>query len=394
MEYKISKHVSTAGVDFIDKIRYMEGDYDDFITLAAGSPAFVTFPLDLMKKYSSSTFDVEPGNILGYPPECGLDSCIEQIEKWLKGRGFDLDGRQMFLIPGSGPGMDIMANAFCDDGDVILSEEFTYTGIMGAARMVGAKVVPVKNDPDGINLEDLEAKAKEYHPKFIYLIPTFSNPCGITLTEEKRRGIYEIASKYDFMIYEDDPYSQLRFEGTPVKELVNMDPDKRVVYAGTFSKYLSPGVRMGFLLFPKEIKDPIVYAFGNIGGPSVTTEGMVAELLKNEDFPAMIRKTAEYYHGQCKVCLDALDQYLPEGYTRTSPEGGMFVWVTCPDSVDTLDLCYALIKEKHVGMIPSAPFSPDPDKPGHGFRICYSQASPEDMVEGIKKIGELLREKY
>ena len=393
MKYKISDAASKGSIVLIDEILAMADDYDDFISLSAGSPAFKTFPLEKLQKYAAMSYETDPSGTLSYPPEHGMTKVIGEIKKWLEGRGFDLTDREIFLTPGSGPGMDVMANAFCNEGDVILTEEFSYPGIMGAARMTGAKIVAVKNDPDGINLEDLDAKAKEFNPKFLYIIPTFSNPCGITLSEEKRKGIYEIARKYDFMIYEDDPYSQLRFEGEHVKELVNMDPDKRVVHAETFSKYLSSGIRFGFLLYPKAIDDPIVYAFGNAGGPSGPTTEMVALFMQNEDFPAQVRSAAEYYKNQCAVATAALDKYLPEGCTRTNPEGGMFVWVTCPDSVDTEELCWDLIKRKHVGMVPSSCFAPDPDKPGHGFRISYSIASPEELEKGIAAIGELLKER-
>ena len=393
MQYKISKQAASASINIIDEILAVAGDYDDFISLSAGSPAFETFPLEKLKEYAVKAYEAAPMDILSYPPTQGLDSIRGEIMKWLEGRGFDTKDRELFLTSGSGPGIDTMCSAFLDEGDVVFMEDIAYCGIIDASRVRGAKIVTIKTGDTGIDLEDLEAKAAEYSPKFLYVIPTFSNPCGVTMDLEKRKGIYEIAQKYDFMIYEDDPYSQLRFKGEHVKELVNMDPDGRVVHAETFSKYLAPGLRMGFLLFHKDVLDPIVYAFGNAGGPSAPVQEMAAQFMMHEDFPAQIRKAAAYYEKQCKITLDALDKYLPEGFTRTDPEGGMFVWVTCPDTIDTDDLCWSLVRGPHVGIIPSSCFAPDKSNPGHGFRISYSIATPEEIEKGVKAIGDMLRER-
>ena len=226
----------------------------------------------------------------------------------------------------------------------------------------------------------------------LYLVPTFSNPCGITLPKEKREEIYKLAQKYDFMIYEDDPYSQLRFSGESIDEIKKIDTDGRVVHAETFSKILSSGMRIGFIVYNKAIHTQMLYAFGNTGLVSGPTQQMVAEFLKSEDINAQVKLNSEYYGRKCKVALDSLDKYLPPFCKRTNPEGGMFVWVTCPDSIDTYKLCFDLIDNDSVGIVPSVAFASDPKtNPGHGFRLCYSFASIEHIEEGIKRLGARLK---
>ena len=390
MDYKLSKQVTSAEMMIIDVIAAKAEGIDDFVSMSIGSPSPETFPVDKIKHYYDVAFDTNADSILSYSG--GRAKAIEEIKKWLEGRGFDLTGKALHLIPGSGPGMDVMCATFCDKGDIILTEEFTYPGIMDAARFVEAQCVPVKTGLDGIDLDDLRAKAEKYHPKFLYIVPTFSNPLGVTIDEEKRKGILKIASECDFMVYEDDPYSQLRFKGDPVPEMIKLDTEGRVVHAETFSKTLSSGIRVGFLLYDEKLAVPLMFCLGNNGGCSGPTEQMVGEFLANEDFPAQIKVPTAYYQAKLEVALKALEDHMPEGVKWTKPEGGMFIWVECPEKVDTEKLCFDLIERKHVGMVPSSGFSPDGVNKGHGFRLCIS-ISPTDKIDGaIASIAELIQE--
>ena len=362
---------------------------DNFVALSMGSPAAATFPVEKLKKYYVEAMDTNANAILDY----GVSAiATEEITKWLIERGFNMDDKGIMLIPGSGVGMDVMAMAFCDKDDVILTEQFTYPGLLQAARMAQAKVVPVKSDINGIDLADLEAKAKEYNPKFFYIVPTFSNPGGATQTNETRKGILELAEKYDFLVYEDDPYANLRFKGEAMTPMIAMPEENgRVIHAETFSKILSSGIRVGFLVFNLELYMPLMMAFGNMCDCSGPTEEMVGLFMRNEDIWAQCKVAAEYYAVRLQAAMDAMEEYLPEGCSWTKPEGGMFIWVECPDCVDTTKLAFDLIDEKRIGVVPSAGFSPDPEVTGHGFRLCVSTVEPEQLGPAMKDIAELIQ---
>ncbi|MEE3362599.1 MAG: PLP-dependent aminotransferase family protein [Anaerovoracaceae bacterium] len=394
MEYKLAEQVKNAHPTAIREIFMYACDHPEFLDLSIGEPDPDTFPLKEIAKASAEMYEKEGKKALAYGPYQGMDECIEQVEKWLLQRGFDLTNEAIEMLPGSGHGMDNMANTFCDEGDVILTEMFCYPGIQNAARMVGAKIVGVEMDDDGINLEDLDRKAAANpRAKFLYLCPSFNNPTGITIPDEKRRKIYEIAQKYDFMIYEDDPYSRLSFDGTFQTELKKLDTDGRVVYAASFSKIISSGMRTGFFVCNKDLRPYLEMSQGNAGVQSVPVMLTVANYLRENDVEAHCREVGKFYQKKAEWFCECADKYFPDGCSVIEPKGGLFAWVKVPESID-LDATWHELIQANVGVVPSFGFSADPENcPGSAFRVCYSTPSEEVIEEACRIMGDLLKKK-
>lgn len=394
MEYKLAKQLRTAHPTVIRQIFMYACDHPEFLDLSIGEPSADTFPLEEIAKSSADMYQYDGKKALAYGPYPGMDECIEEIRKWMIARGFDMENNAIEILPGSGHGMDNMANTFCDEGDVILSEMFAYPGIQNAARMVGAKLVGVEMDDDGINLEALEKKIQEYGEKvkFLYLCPSFNNPTGITLPEYKREAVYKLAQKYDFMIYEDDPYSRLSFDGNYLKEIKKYDTDGRVVYAASLSKIVSSGMRIGFFVVNKDLRPFLEMSQGNAGVQSVPVMLTVAGYMKHNDIDAHCKDVGAFYKDKAAWMMQCIKKYLPASCEPIEPKGGLFLWLKVPQSLD-LDKVWHKLMEANVGVVPSFGFSADPENhPGSAFRICYSTPSKEVIEEACQIMGKVLRE--
>ena len=393
MKYKLSKQVKNAHPTAIRKIFMYACDHPDFLDLSIGEPSPETFPLKEIAEASEEMYAVQGTEALAYGPYPGMDECIDQVKKWVESRGFDLTNEEIEMLPGSGHGMDNMCNAFCDEGDIILCEQFAYPGIQNAARMVGASLVGIKTEEDGISVEDLEAKSAQYpNAKFLYLCPSFSNPTGMTIPLEKRKAIYKIAQKYDYMIYEDDPYSQLSFDGTCVPEIKKLDTDGRVVYAASFSKIISAGMRIGFFICNKDLRAYLEMSQGNPGVQSVPVMLTTANYLKHNDVQAHCREVGQFYKEKASWMLQCIEKYFPASCHPVEPKGGLFCWVEVPEELD-LESTWDELIQANVGVVPSLGFSCDPDDLGHAFRLCYSTPSRETIEEACKIMGDMLHSK-
>ena len=395
MEYKLAKQLQTAHPTIIREIYMYACDHrDTFLDLSIGEPSVDTFPLKEIAKASADMYEHDGRRALAYGPYPGMPDVIDEITKWMISRGFDMEKNTIEILPGSGHGMDNMANTFCDEGDVILSEMFAYPGIQNAARMVGAKLIGVNIDDDGINLEDLEKKIIENQErlKFLYLCPSFNNPTGITLPEYKREAVYKLAQKYDFMIYEDDPYSRLSFDGNYLKEIKKYDTDGRVVYAASLSKIVSAGMRIGFFVVDKSLRQYLEMSQGNAGVQSVPVMLTVANYMKENDIDQHCVEVGEFYKDKADWMIHCIKKYLPESCTPITPTGGIFLWLKVPETLDLDDIFHKLMYA-NVGMCPSYGFSADPENcPGSAFRLCYSTPSKETIEKACEIMGRVLRE--
>lgn len=393
MEFKLATQLRNAHPTVIREIYTYAGEHPGFMDLSIGEPSADTFPLKEIAKASAEMYEKEGKKALAYGPYPGMPEVIEEIKKWLNQRGFDLTDQDIEILPGSGHGMDNMANTFCDEGDVILCEMFAYPGIQNAARMVGAKLVGVPMDDDGINIEALEKAAQENdRVKFLYLCPSFNNPTGITIPEWKREKIYEIAQKYDFMIYEDDPYSQLAFNHKPLKEIKKYDTEGRVVYAASLSKIVSAGMRIGFFLCHKDLRKQLEMSQGNAGVQSVPVMLTVANYMKENDIQKHCYEVADFYKDRADWMMHCVNKYLPHYVRPNIPEGGLFLWLNVPETLN-LNAIWHELMEKNVGVVPSFGFSADPEHfPGSAFRMCYSTPPRDVIEEACKVIGAVLRE--
>ncbi len=394
MNYKFSKRALYSEPSLIREIDAYSYNNPEFISLADGNPAYESYPVEALRKLSDLVYSKNSKEALLYGPFGGLPELREQVKKRLETvKGISSEGNEIFMTPGAQMALYLMPMLFCNEGDVVLTEEFSYAHALAAVREFDCCPVGVKADDDGINLEALEhALQTEKNVKYLYLVPNFGNPSGITLTLEKRKAIYNLACKYDILIFEDDAYGDLIYEGEPVPTIKSLDTEGRVVYAGTFSKTLSAGLRVGYMSCSKEIWDKAYAAKGNIdAGSNMTAQYMVSYYLDQYDFEEHIRSVRKIYTAKWKKMRECLDQYMHPACKRSNPNGGMFFWVTLPEYVD-FEAIFKAMLEAQVGVVPSSTFAANQDNKGHAFRLCFSCSSLEQIEEGCKRFGMVTRE--
>jgi len=371
------------------------------ISFAAGNPAPESFPVEELAKLSAdifantSTTALQYGMTDGYIP---LRNAIAERQKKVFGIGRSTDAGDKFndttvVVSGGQQGIELTCKAFCNEGDTVICENPTFIGALNAFRSNGAKTVGVELHDDGIDPDELEAAIKANpRTKLIYLIPTFQNPAGLTTSYEKRVRIYEIAKKYNIPIIEDNPYGELRFAGKDIPTIKSMDTEGLVIYCSTFSKILSAGMRVGFVVAPEEIATKLVIAKQVEDVHTNMFFQMLCYRYMTEcDIDAHIEKIRAIYRHKCGLMIDSLEKYLPKEIKFTRPEGGLFLWCTLPDGVDMNSFVKKAIEYK-VAVVPGTTFNCDTAAPSRCFRLNYSTPSDEQIVEGCKRLGEVAKD--
>ncbi len=396
MKYNFSERSKNVALSPIRVIAAKGVGNPDFMNLSLGNPASEAIPVEKLAMQCEKIFRDQAIYTLQYGPTPGFPKLRELVfERLEKVKGIKREGNDLLIVAGSQQGLDIMPRTFCNEGDAILCDEFTFAGALSCMRSMNALPVGVKMDEFGMCAKSLEeAIIANPNAKYIYLIPNFQNPTGITMPLSRRKEIYEVAKKYNMPIYEDDPYGELLFRGEAEPTIKSFDTEDLVVYAGSFSKTLSAGLRVGFLLAGTEVMTKLTAAKGAMDTQTpVLNQAIVANFMEEFDYDAHIAETREIYKKRCAVLLEALDRELPEVVTRTNPSGGMFAWITFPDSVDTVKMQEELL-EANVGIVPSSAFAAEPEKnSGKSFRLNYSAPSLDDIKEGVRRLG-VIAKKY
>ncbi len=364
----------------------------ELISFAGGFPATQCLPqrevLEISNEILSSDKVVAA---LQYGSTEGFNEFREQIIEYVKGVGIQpLNLDQVQVLSGGQQGIDLMSKAFLNKGDVVLVEDPTYLTALQIFSSYQAKIVGVSTDESGMDLNDLEAKIKKHNPKILYIVPTFSNPTGKTYTVENRKAIAELTAKHNCMVLEDDPYSRLRFEGTPVPALQSFDKVGNVVHVTSFSKVLAPGLRTGAAIGHKDVIRKITICKQGVDVSTVNlSQLIVANYLKKGYMTPNINKSLPIYRERKNAMMAAIKKYMPEEYKHTDPEGGLFIW----GSIKGLDMVSLMPKaiERNVAYIQGSVFYADG---GHNdtFRLNYSNATAEKIDTGIKALGTLLKE--
>ena len=395
MEYKFSKKALQAKPSPIRAISARGAVDPEFISFAIGNPAYETFPVEDIRKMNDLVYERVPKYALQYGPTQGDEGFRKlMMERLHKIKGINPEGNEILVTTGSQNILTLTPMTMCDDGDIVLCEEFTYMGALSCMRGMLAEPYGVKVDEDGINLEALEEAAKKLGSKvkYLYLIPNFQNPMGVTIPFEKRKKIYELACKYDFMILEDDPYGELRYKGDPVPAIKSIDTEGRVIYAGSFSKVLASGIRLGYVCANAEVIGKMTALKGNMDSGSPVFSALIARYFMEErDLDKHIEQTAALYGKKCAAMCGALDKYMSSKCVRTDPDGGMFLWVTIPENEDPMKILDHCL-ENHIGVIPSLVFAPDQSKPGHSFRVCFATPTLEEIEIGAKRFGDVTKQ--
>ena len=370
------------------------------ISFAAGNPAAESFPVAELQRLSNEIFEEAPVAALQYSISEGYPPLREAVTKRVKsvfgigkrkseGAAFD---DETIIVSGGQQGIELCCKALCNEGDTVLCEDPSFIGALNAFRSCGAKTVGVELHEDGIDPDELEAAiVKNPRAKLLYLIPTFQNPAGLTMSEEKRRRVYEVARRHALPILEDNPYGELRFAGREVPTIKSMDDEGLVIYCSSFSKILSAGMRVGYVVAPSAIVSKMVVAKQSEDVHTNIFFQMLCHRFMTEcDLDAHIEKIRAIYRHKCGLMLSELDKKMPNGVTYTRPEGGLFIWCTLPAGADMPAFCKAAI-EKKVAVVPGTTFMCDPAAPSRSFRLNYSTPTDEQIVEGVARLADAAR---
>ena len=400
MTYTFSDKIASLKPSAIREILKAPKDADT-ISLAAGNPAPETFPVADLARFAAdifandSTTALQYGATDGYEP---LRRAVAERQKTVWGIGKSVAEGDCFndttiIVSGGNQGIELAAKVFCNEGDTVICENPTFIGGLNAFRSCGYNTVGVPIEEDGMNVEALEETIKATpNAKLLYIIPTFQNPAGITTSLEKRKAIYEVCKKYGLMILEDNPYGELRFAGEEIPTIKSFDTEGLVIYCSSFSKILSAGMRVGFVVAPEEVAAKMVVAKQSEDVHTNQFFQMLCYKFMTEcDLDAHIAMIREVYGRKCRLMLECLEKELPASVTFTRPEGGLFIWVTLPDGVDATAFLKACMAQKLM-IVPGATFNCDVTEGSMSFRLNYSTPSDEQIKEGVARLGRVARE--
>ncbi len=360
------------------------------ISFAGGLPAPEMFPEAELKEATIRACDTYHDKALQYSLSMGIPEFREALAKFVEPQVPNLKAENILITSGSQQGLDIVARAFLKPGDYVICEAPTYVGALQAFNFYEAKYETVDMDEYGMITDQLEEKVKRCKPKFIYVVPNFQNPSGITMSLKRRLQLIEIANRYNIPVIDDNPYGELRFEGEPVESLRRLGGDT-VISLMTFSKICAPGFRIAWLIAPADIM-PVFEKVKQGGDLHTSTFSQYAmlEYLKMGTLSDHIKNISKCYGARRDIMIKAMDDYFPEGVKYVKPEGGLFLWLTLPNGMSGKDLLPKAIEEK-VAYVYGSPFFPN----GGGedtLRLNFSNASDEKIVEGIKRLGKIIKE--
>lgn len=372
----------------------------DVISFGGGMPAPEVFPAAQFLEASERVLKNQASLALQYGATEGYKPLREFIVHQSGRYGIKITPDNVLITSGSQQALDLIGKVFINRGDRILVEEPTYLGALQAWQAYGAEFVTVPMDDDGMIVDELE-KALRSGPKFIYVLPNFQNPTGVTLCTERRKKLIEIADRHGVPIIEDDPYGQLRYEGEHLPPVVNLDAEYHdcdanysgnVIYLGTFSKTLAPGLRLAWVVAPAQVIRKLAQAKQGADLNTSNFNQLIAyEVIKDGFLDEHVKLIRKVYRERRDIMLGALDTYFPPKAEWTRPEGGLFLWSTLPEGLETSKLLPIAIEQQRVAFVPGESFFAC----GGGkntMRLNFSNAGPEKLLEGIRRLGRVISE--
>jgi 2-aminoadipate transaminase len=368
----------------------------EVISLAGGLPDTSTFPAETFAAIMARVAVDSCAAALQYGPTEGLGIAKEAIRHVMAAEGTDVDPEDILVTTGGQQVIDLVCKTLLDPGDVVVAEAPTYPGAVPAFSSYQADLVQIEMDADGMPIDVLEAtldrlEREGRRPKFIYTIPNFQNPGGVTMSLPRRRRLVEVAAERELLVLEDNPYGLLRYEGEALPTLLSLSGGQYTIYLGTFSKILSAGLRLGWAVAP-----PPVLAKMNLGKQaadlcsSSLTQHFVSAYFAEGRWESYLESLRDLYRHRRDVLLEALREHFPEQATWTEPRGGLFVWVTLPEELDTTDLL-ARALQRNVAFVPGRGAYLD-GRGGSSMRLNFSGVSEADIREGVRRIGEVIGE--
>jgi len=361
------------------------------ISFAGGLPAPELFPVKELEEVIMRVLREEGRAALQYSTTEGYLPLREKIAQRMKKVKVECQPNDILITSGSQQGLEFSGRIFINEGDVVICESPSYLGALNAFKAYLPKFVEVSMDDEGMIMEDLE-KALEQNPhaKFIYTIPDFQNPSGRTMSLERRKKLIELAYKYDIPVVEDNPYGELRFEGEMLPAIKSFDTKGLVIHLGTFSKTFCPGLRIGWVVASPEILTKyILVKQGADLQCSTIAQREVNKFLEMHDLDAHVEKIINVYRKRRDLMLETMEKEFPAGVTFTRPQGGLFTWVTFPEHLDAAEVMKKSLEEK-VAFVPGQSFFPNGQYKNHG-RFNYSNMPEDKIVEGVKRLGKVLK---
>ena len=376
----------------------------DVISMAGGWPEADLFPVAQLQQVAQHVMAHQTREALQYGLTEGLPALRQALSDLAKEEGVPSAIDNVVITSGSQQALDLMGRLFLDEGDTVLVESPTFVGALQSFNAYGVRYAPVPLDDAGVRLDLLEEALRAQRPKFMYIQPNFQNPMGVSLSLERRVRLVELADAYGVPILEDDPYGQLRFSGEPLPSLLALDAARHpenaaagryvagnVVHLGSFSKTLTPGLRVAWAVAPVELAQQFVMAKqGSDLHTSALGQAMAAEFLRRGWLPAQVERIRRTYLERRDAMIAALEEYLPAGVQYTRPEGGLFLWMTLPEGIDTVPLLSEAAAQK-VAFVPGGPFFTD-GKGANTLRVTYASMPPERIREGVRRLAEVIRE--
>ncbi|HYP56147.1 MAG TPA: PLP-dependent aminotransferase family protein [Solirubrobacterales bacterium] len=369
----------------------------EVISLAGGLPDTSTFPAGTFAAQMTKIAQESTAEALQYGPTEGFEETVDCIVQVMGAEGMLPDPDDVIVTTGGQQAIDLVCKTLVDPGDVVVCEAPTYPGAVPVFCSYQADVVQIDCDEDGMRVEELEAvlaklDAEGRRPKFVYSVPSFQNPAGVTLSLERRRRLVELARQRELLVVEDNPYGLLRFGGEPLPPLYQLDGGDFVIYVGTFSKILSPGIRLGWAVAPPPVMEKIV--LGKQAADlctSTLTQHFVREYFAEGKWREYVESLVEIYRDRRDSMVGALREHFPAEATWTEPDGGLFIWATLPDYIDTSDLLAKALRED-VAFVPGQAAYADEGRGRSSMRLNFSGVGEEEIREGIRRIGAAVAE--
>jgi 2-aminoadipate transaminase len=369
----------------------------EVISLAGGLPDTSTFPAATFAAQMTRIAQESTAEALQYGPTEGFAETVDCIVEVMGAEGMLPDPDDVIVTTGGQQAIDLICKTLVDPSDVVVCEAPTYPGAVPVFCSYQAETIQIDCDADGMKVDELEAVLAQLdregrRPKFVYSVPSFQNPAGVTMSLERRRRLVELARQRELLVVEDNPYGLLRFGGEPLPPLYQLDGGDFVIYVGTFSKILSPGIRLGWAVAPPPVMEKIV--LGKQASDlctSTLTQHFVREYFGEGRWREYIASLVEIYRGRRDTMVESLRRHFPPQATWTEPEGGLFIWATLPEYIDTGDLLAKALRED-VAFVPGQAAYIDESRGRSSMRLNFSGVGEEEIREGVRRIGKAIAE--
>lgn len=393
MEYRFSDRVQALKPSAIREIFKYASD-PTVVSLSAGNPSPEAFPAKEIAEISARLLEENPIAALQYSVTEGYTPLRTYMKDYMKTRhNIGTYSDDTIITSGAQQIMDLASKSLLNEGDVVICENPSFIGSLNTFRSYNARLVGVPVESDGMNIDKLEETLKnEPKAKLIYTIPNFQNPSGVTMSLEKRKAVYELAKKYEVMIIEDNPYGDLRFNGEDIPCIKSFDTEGIVLYSGSFSKVISPGMRVGYVIGPAPvIQKMVVCKQGQDVHTNIWSQLVCYEFITKYDFDKHLARLREIYRKKAAFAMNLLDEHLAPKITYHKVDGGLFIWCDLPENVDMPKFCTDAVKNK-VCVVPGTAFMANENDVTHSFRINFSTPTDEQLKKGIEILGAMAKE--